>query len=203
VIGTFRARGATSPPRLAARLHMIATDRVSCGLLSPKDFESIEREAPMRRIVEWPRRRMLAGSFILLAAFVFSGCATEENEEDDCEKTKKEEIEPLFRIYFAVTKTGDIPYTGEMNFQSEKHYCDGTVKGVFTDHIDGTADGNWKPITTQYKLANEKDYVFVQFSTATYTATHLYYYREVSAGMELEDYTTWVFEDTLHIVVPL
>jgi hypothetical protein len=146
---------------------------------------------------------MLAGSLALLAAVAFSGCSTEESEEDKCASTKKDEIEPLFRIHVVVTKTGGTPYTGEISFQSEKHYCDGTVKGVFTDHIESTTDGYWKPITTQYKLANEKDYVFVQFTTATYTFPHFYYYEEVSNGMELEDYTTWVFEDTLYVVAPL
>ncbi len=155
----------------------------------------------MHRIVECPSFRMLAGTLVLLAAFVFSGCATEENEEDDCEKTKKEEIEPLFRIHFMVTTdTGD-PYLGEMNFQSEKHYCDGTVKGVFTDHIDATAEGYWKPITTQYKLANEVDFVRVVFSTPTDEFSYIYSYKTVSNAMELEDYVTWVFEDTIDVVV--
>jgi len=156
----------------------------------------------MHRIDGSPQLRRLAGILLLLAAFVIPGCSTEE-ETDECDRMEEDLIEPLFRIHFVATKPGGIPYTGEMNFQSEKHYCGGTVKGVFTDHIESTADGYWKPITTQYKLENQKDYVLVRFSTATYNFAHLYYYEEVSYGMELEDYVTWVFEDTLYIDVPL
>ncbi len=157
----------------------------------------------MHRIVEWPRFRMLACVFALCAVFAFSSCSTEENEEDDCASTKKDEIEPLFRIYVVATAEGGGPYTGEMDFQSEKHYCDGTVKGVFTDHTDGTVDGYWKPITTQYKLANEKDFVLVNISTPTGELSFTYNYEAVSNAMELEDYVTWVFEDTIEVVVPL
>jgi hypothetical protein len=156
----------------------------------------------MRCFDELPRFGKLAGILLLLAAFALPGCSTEE-ATDECEKTEEDLIEPLFRIHFVATKPGDIPYTGEMSFQSEKHYCSGTVKGVFTDHIESTADGYWKPITTQYKLENQKDFVLVRFSTATYNFSHSYYYEEVSYGMELEDYVTWVFEDTLYIDVPL
>ena len=145
--------------------------------------------------------RGLLGAFISVAALLCIGCA--EKVEDECGKTEADEIEPLFRIHYRVTKTGGIPYTGEVNFQSEKHYCGGTVKGVFTDQAATTQNGYWKPITTQYKLANDKDYVRVLFSTATYNFAHAYYYDEVANGMELEDYVTWVFEDTLYVVVPL
>lgn len=157
----------------------------------------------MHRIVECLRFRMLAGVFVLLAMFVFTGCATEENEENACDKTKRDEIEPLFRIHFvATTDLGD-PYTGAMDFQSEKHYCDGTTKGIFTDHTDGTADGYWKPITTQYKLANDEDYVLITFSTPTNELSFDYDYETVANAMVLEDYVTWVFVDTIEVVVPL
>jgi hypothetical protein len=155
----------------------------------------------MHRIAEGPFNRMLVGVFVLVAVLAFSGCSTEENEENECDKTKKEEIEPLFRIYVRAELEGGGPYTGMIDFQSEKHYCDGTVKGVFTDHTDGTPDGFWKPITTQYKLANEKDFVLMLFTAGGEELSVTYGYERVEAEMYLEDYTTWVFADTVDVIV--
>jgi hypothetical protein len=144
-----------------------------------------------------------AGILVLFAAFASSGCSVGGNEGNECDETKQDLIEPLFRIHFvATTEQGD-PYTGAMSFQSEKHYCDGTVKGVFTDHTDGTANGYWKPITTQYKLANDEDFVLIILSTPTSEGSFTYYYDTVANAMVLEDYVMWVFEDTVEVVVEL
>jgi hypothetical protein len=156
----------------------------------------------MHRIVEWPRFRMLTGVLAFLAVFAFTGCATEENEVDECDKTKQDEIEPLFRIHFVATTDQGDPYTGAMDFRSEKQYCDGTMSGLFTDHTDGTVDGYWKPITTQYKLANDEDYVLITFSTPTNELSFVYDYEAVANAMVLEDYVAWVLEDTIEVVVP-
>ena len=154
----------------------------------------------MRCVDGVPRFATFAWILLLLSVFVIPGCSTDE-ETDECDRTKEDLIEPLFRIHVVAMESGDAPYTGEMDFQSQKHYCSGTVKGVFTDHTDGTLDGFWKPITTQYKLANEKDFVLVLFTAGGEDLSVTYGYERVEAEMYLEDYTTWVFADTVEVNV--
>lgn len=134
-------------------------------------------------------------------ALVCAGCQKEE-EQDECEGTKKPLIEPMFRIHVSLVNEADqTPYAGAVSFQSEKHYCDGTTSGLFTDQAQ-IQNGFWKPITTQYKLENTEDFVLVTINAGEYELTTEYVYQFVKDNMVLENYSTWVLEDTIAVAVP-
>jgi hypothetical protein len=137
------------------------------------------------------------------AALVLCGCSKDTTDvEDDCKATAKTKIEPLFRIHFLLTNEGGGPYTGEADFVISKFYCNGTENGVFDDHIASVNAGYWKPITTQYILANTKDYVTYTLTTPAGETSDEYYYEYVRQHMVLDEMMQFVFEDTVHVVVP-
>jgi hypothetical protein len=138
------------------------------------------------------------GTFALGVLAVVAGCGSSSPNDDECSITAQQEIEPLFRIHFLVSMQDGSPFLNQVNFLSEKHYCNGTVKGKFTDVSATTQNGYWKPITTQYKLANTKDFVRVRFTTGSYSATYDYSYFKVNNGMKLEGFQM-VFEDTIKV----
>jgi hypothetical protein len=155
----------------------------------------------MRSGNESPKILLLTFLIFCLGTLLFAGCQKEE-ETDECEKTAKPLSEPMFRIYFRLVNEADqTPYAGAVEFQSEKHYCDGTTSGSFSDQADIT-NGFWKPITTQYKLANTEDYVLVTLYAGEYQDSWDLDYRYVKDNMKLEDFTTWVLEDTITVSVP-
>ena len=150
------------------------------------------------RIARFPLRLI---SLAILAAVVSTFCACSSEESDPCDDTKKTEIEPLFRITWHITSALGDPYNGVVTVTSEKHYCDKTVKGHFV--FDGTAvDGYYTGPTTQYKLANTKDYVFYQITTGSSVFVHNYYYNEAFQMMELIDLSLYV-QDTIECTIPL
>ncbi len=140
----------------------------------------------------------LIGAFALGILSVVAGCGSSSPNDDECSITAEQQIEPLFRIHFLVTMQDGSPFLNQVNFLSEKHYCNGTVKGRFTDASATTQNGYWKPISTQYKLANTKDFVRVRFTTGSYSATYDYGYVKVSSGMKLEGFQM-VYEDTIKV----
>lgn len=151
--------------------------------------------APTRRI---PYRIV---ALVLLAAIASGLCACGTEESDACDETKKETIEPYFRITWHITSALGDPYNGSVTVTSQKHYCDKTVKGTFV--FDGTAvDGYYTGPTTQYKLANSKDYVFYQITTGSSVFVHNYYYAEAFQKMELIDLSLYV-QDTIECTIPL
>ena len=84
-------------------------------------------------------------------------------------------------------------------FQSEKHYCDGMVKGEYSDADGTTQNGYWTPITTQYKLANSGDFVRVNFPTNSYSDFFDYTCDRVREGARLDETFQLVFEDTIKV----
>lgn len=140
-------------------------------------------------------------SMVVLAAVAFVAYACSTDESDPCQDTTKELIEPYFRITWHITSALGDPYNGSVTVTSQKHYCDKTVKGTFV--FDGTAvDGYYTGPTTQYKLANAKDYVFYQCATGGNVFVHNYYYAEAFQLMELVDFSLYV-QDTIECTVPL
>jgi len=135
--------------------------------------------------------------FLLLVLLAFGGCA--KNKEDKCKATEQTLIEPWFRFHFVITRMNGDPYLSLVNFQSEKHYCDGTVKGVYNDASGTTQNGYWKPITTQYKLANSEDFISVKFSTNSFSEFFYYPYDLVREGARLDETFQLVFEDTIRV----
>jgi len=139
-------------------------------------------------------------SFLILVLLAFGGGCSEPTVADQCKETERTLIEPLFRIHFVITRLNGDPHLGAVNFQSEKHYCDGTVKGVFSDAAETIQNGYWKPITTQYKLANAEDFVVVKFSANSFSEDTIYSYDVVDEGATWLDGTfQLVFEDTIQV----
>ena len=135
--------------------------------------------------------------FLLFVLLAFGGCA--KNKEDKCKATEQTLIEPWFRFHFVITRENGDPYLGQVNFQSQKHYCDGTVKGAYNDAAATTQSGYWKPITTQYKLANSEDFVSVKFFTNSFSEFHYYPYDLVREGARLDETFQLVYEDTIRV----
>jgi hypothetical protein len=144
---------------------------------------------------------VLIGAFIISA--IFFGCIT--NNEDDknkCDDTARPQIEPYFRIHFQVHYENGTPYTGRVYYYAEKHYCNGTVSGHFPDSAQTTDNGYWKPITTEYKLANDSDFVYFEFSTSTYPLDYFLYYQTVNNEMTYDQSINhMVFEDTFEVIL--
>lgn len=141
----------------------------------------------------------LAGFLLFVPLALGCGCLTSADKKDECKATEETMIEPLFRIHFLISRMNGDPYTNLVKFRSEKHYCSGTLNGVFNDSSPTTQNGYWKPITTQYKLANENDFVRVNFSTNSFSEDFDFYYVSVRAGARLDEAFQLVFEDTIRV----
>ncbi|GEM_PF-3982378 len=140
--------------------------------------------------------------FALAAALLaLAFCACETSEDDACKETEKTLIEPLFRITWRITTSTGSPYVGAVEVTSQKHYCDKTVKGTFVFQGSTSAEGYYTGPTTQYKLENEKDYVFYQITTGASVFSHSYYYQEAFMKMEIIDLEL-VVQDTIECVLP-
>jgi hypothetical protein len=146
--------------------------------------------------------RMPALRFHIAAAcLALAFCACETADEDSCKETEKTTIEPYFRITWHVTNSPGGPYVGAVEVMSRKHYCDTTVKGTFVFQGATSDGGYYTGPTTQYKLANEKDYVYYQLSAAASVFAHTYYYNEAFMKMKLVDFDL-VVQDTIECVLP-
>lgn len=143
------------------------------------------------------RRFPLAALCLALAV-----CACETSkDEDPCKETEKAAIEPYFRITWHVTSSLGAPHVGAVEVMSQKHYCDETVKGTFV--FSGSTDdaGYYTGPTTQYKLANEKDYVYCQLSANGSVFSHRYYYAEAYAKITTIGLDPYV-QDTIECILP-
>lgn len=128
-------------------------------------------------------------------------CSCETSDEDACKETEKTLIEPNFRITWHVRQEDGNPFVGEVEVMSQKHYCDGTVKGTFVFQGMTSDGGYYTGPTTKYKLANEKDYVFYQLTTNANVFAHSYYYKETFQKMEIIDLELTA-QDTIECVLP-
>jgi hypothetical protein len=151
--------------------------------------------------VSSPRKLALLG--LLIFSAIFFGCIT--NNDDDknkCDDTAQPLIEPYFRIHFQVHYENGTPFTGRVYYFIEKHYCNGTISGHYLDSAQTTSNGYWKPITTEYKLANDSDFVYFEFSTSTYPLDYFLYYQTVDNEMFYDQYENhMVFEDTFEVIL--
>lgn len=138
-------------------------------------------------------------SFLIFMLLAFGGGCSKPTESDKCKATEQTLIEPWFRFHFVITRLNGDPHLGQVNFQSEKHYCDGTVSGVYSDADGTTQNGYWTPITTQYKLANSEDFVSVKFSTNSFSEFYYFPYDLVREGARLNETFQLVFEDTIKV----
>jgi hypothetical protein len=139
----------------------------------------------------------LALLVLLLLSLMFIQCSNDNDERNTCDETKQPRIEPMFRVYFQVTNQGT-PYTGFAKFIIEKHYCNGNLSGVFRDSTNAMIDGFWKPITTQYIMENDSDYVAARFIIDGHSDMGYYYfYQEVSYRSYIDEFGERIFVDTL------
>jgi hypothetical protein len=146
--------------------------------------------------------RKLALISLLIFSALFFGCITNNDDKNKCDDTAQTLIEPYFRIHFLVHYENGTPYTGRVYYFAEKHYCNGTISGHYPDSAQTTDNGYWKPITTEYKLANDSDFVYFEFSTSTYPYDYFLYYQTVSDEMTYDQYFNhMVFEDTFEVIL--
>lgn len=157
-------------------------------------------------VKEWTNlSKYLALAIMVAGSTLFLSCLSNSENEDPCDTTKQDRIEPLLRIHLMVSYPNGNPFLGRTDFSIEKHYCSGTISGHFEDSTMATNNGYWKPISTQYILENDDDLIFIQVTPHTEsgaTAINFFYdYAQISSGIRIDEMMQAYFEDTLHVTV--
>jgi hypothetical protein len=149
--------------------------------------------------------KYLVLAIMIAGGTLFLSCLTNADNEDPCDATKQDRIEPLLRIHLMVSYPNGNPFLGRTDFSIEKHYCSGTVSGHFEDSTMATNNGYWKPISTQYILENDEDYVSIEVTphaeSGAIPINFFYDYAQISYGIRIDEMMQASFEDTLHVTV--
>jgi hypothetical protein len=141
--------------------------------------------------------KVMSWGLVLLCPLLIQ-CTHEDDPQNTCDESIQPQIEPMFRIYLQANHQNGDPYTGFAKFTIEKHYCNGNINGVFKDSTNNVINGFWKPITTQYIMANDSDYVAARFQIEGFPDLGYYYfYFEVADRLVIDEFGQRIFEDTI------